>query len=46
MILPNNLGENFNYKSYYHYAVETGDYIFVDVKDNLRLELVDTNVEM
>ena len=40
------LGEKFNYESYYHYAVKTGDYIFVNVKDNLQLELVDTNIEM
>lgn len=40
------LGEKFNYESYYHYAVKTGDHILANVKDNLRLELVDTNIEM
>ena len=40
------LGESFNYESYYHYAVKTGDYIFLNVKENLRLELIETNIEM
>ena len=40
------LGERFNYESYYHYAVKTGDYIFANVRDNLRLELIETNIEM
>jgi hypothetical protein len=39
------LDEKFNFESYYHYDVKTGDYILANVKDDLILELVETNIE-
>ena len=40
------LGANFNFKSYYHYNVKTGDYLLANIKTDLTLELVETSVNL
>lgn len=40
------LGANFNFKSYYHYNVNTGDYVFANIKTDLTIELIETSINL